>query len=207
MKKYKLEDREGWLWPSSDTACWEWLQSEKDIPEVLTTYCTETRVVVQAGGNCGFYVKPYAHLFDTVYTFEPNPQNFYCLCHNVEESNVIKLQACIGNKHQLVGITSKKKNVGVSRVGEFDGGYPTFTIDDLSLTTCDLIHLDIEGYELFALQGAIETIKLCKPIIALEWLGHGTAYGVTQDDLLIFLTELGYKKIGSIYHDFIFSCK
>lgn len=207
MKKYRLEDREGWLWPSEDTACWEWLQNEKDIPEVLATYCTNKRVVVQAGGNCGFYVKPYAAMFDTVYTFEPNPQNFYCLCHNVDESNVIKLQACIGNGHKLVGITSKKKNAGVSRVGDFKGGYPTFKIDNLALSVCDLIHLDVEGYELFALQGAIKTIKKCQPIIALEWLDHGTAYNVKQSDILNLLSNLGYHKIGSIYHDFIFAHK
>lgn len=206
MKKFKLSDREGWLWPVSDSACWDWLQNEKDNPILVSEYCKEKRVIVQAGGNCGFYIKPYAALFETVYTFEPDPQNFYCLVHNVDEQNVIKLQACIGNSHKLVGMKVKQKNAGVTRVSEFSGGYPTMMIDDLALEVCDLIHLDIEGYEFFALQGAIETIKRCKPIIALEWLDHGRLYGVDQADILSWLDNLGYRQIGTVYNDYIFSC-
>jgi FkbM family methyltransferase len=206
MKKFKLSDRDGWLWPTNDSACWEWLQNEKDNPILVAKYCNNKRVIVQAGGNCGFYIKPYAELFETVYTFEPDPQNFYCLINNVDDQNVIKIQACLGDKHQLVGMKTKQKNAGVSRVSEYPGGYPTFMIDDLALEVCDLIHLDIEGYEFFALKGAIETIKRCKPIIALEWLDHGKLYGVSQTDISTWLQDLGYKEIGKVYNDVIFSC-
>lgn len=43
-----------------------------------------------------------------------------------------------------------------------------YRIDDLGLEECDLIHLDIEGYEEKALEGAIETIKKFKPTIVTE---------------------------------------
>lgn len=206
MKKFKLIDREGWLWPANDTACWDWLQQEKDNPNQVAEFCLEKRIVVQAGGNCGFYIKPYAALFETVYTFEPDPQNFYCLTNNVDEQNVIKIQACLGDEHKLVGMKVKQKNAGVSRVSEYPGGYPTFMIDNLGLDVCDLIHLDIEGYEFFALRGAVKTIKKCKPIISIEWLGHNRLYGVTDDQIISFLTNLGYKKIGKVYNDLVFSC-
>jgi FkbM family methyltransferase len=205
MKKFKVENRDGWLWPVNDTMCWEWLQNEKDNPDLVAAYCREKRVIVQAGGNCGFYIKPYAALFETVYTFEPDPQNFYCLINNVDEQNVIKIQACLGNEHKLVGMKVKQKNAGVSRVSEWPGGYPTFMIDDLALEVCDLIHLDIEGYEFFALQGAVETIKRCKPIIALEWLSHGSLYNVKESTILAWLEDLGYKNIGKVYNDMVFS--
>jgi hypothetical protein len=48
------------------------------------------------------------------------------------------------------------------------GSCPTYKIDDLSLPICDLIHLDIEGYEYYALQVGIETITTCKPVIVIE---------------------------------------
>lgn len=206
MKKFKLTDREGWLWPAYDTACWDWLQQEKDNPNQVSEFCLEKRVVVQAGGNCGFYIKPYAALFETVYTFEPDPQNFYCLTNNVDEQNVIKIQACLGDEHKLVGMKVKQKNAGVSRVSEYPGGYPTFMIDDLGLEVCDLIHLDIEGYEFFALRGAVETIKKCKPIISIEWLGHNRLYGITDNEIISFLSNLGYREIGKVYNDLVFSC-
>lgn len=203
MKDFKLENRQGWIWPTNDTACWEWLQNEKDNPLLVSEYCKNKRVIVQAGGNCGFYIKPYAALFETVYTFEPDPKNFFCLVNNVQEQNVIKFQACLGNKHSLVGLKVKQANAGVTRVGDWAGNIPTFLIDDLQLEICDLIHLDIEGFEFFALQGAKQTIERCKPIIAIEWLNHGVLYGVEEQEILNWLESLGYRQIGKVYNDIV----
>jgi FkbM family methyltransferase len=139
-----------------------------------------------------------------VYTFEPNPQNFYCLVNNVCEGNVVKFQACLGENNSTVGITYKKSNSGVSRV-EGSGIFPTLKIDDLGLNCCDLIHLDIEGYEYFALKGGINTIKTFRPIIALEWLDHNNKFNVTSTEILGWLTELGYKEVGSLYHEKVFA--
>jgi FkbM family methyltransferase len=204
MKKFKVSDREGWLWPDNDTACWDWLQAELDSPEQISKYCKNTEVVVQAGGNCGLFIKSYASLFDTVYTFEPDPKNFYCLVNNVLEENVIKIQACLGNSRKLVGLKIKKYNAGVTRVGSESGIVPTLLVDDLCLEKCDLIHFDIEGYEFFALEGAINTIKKHKPVIAIEWLNYGRLYDVSQETILSWLADLGYKEVGKVYSDAIF---
>lgn len=206
MKLYDVENRDGWMWPRRDSACWEWLQQEKDLPTLISRLCDGTGIVVQAGGNCGFYVKQYAELFETVYTFEPNPQNFFCLTNNVQESNVVKFQACLGDKNKSVGLTYKKANAGVSRV-HGDGIFPTIKIDDLMLPGCDLIHLDIEGYEFFALRGAIETIKQYKPLIVLEWLEHNDQFNITSDEIINWLADLGYKEVEQIYHDKVFSAR
>jgi hypothetical protein len=48
------------------------------------------------------------------------------------------------------------------------GPIPTMRIDDLALPRCDLIYLDVEGEELNALKGAMETIERCKPVIVYE---------------------------------------
>jgi len=204
MKPYDVEYREGWLWPKRDSACWEWLQKEKDLPTLISQHCKRKGIVIQAGGNCGFYVKQYADLFETVYTFEPNPQNFFCLTNNAQQSNVIKFQACLGDNNKSVGLTYKKKNAGVSRV-HGDGIFPTMRIDDLMISGCDLIHLDVEGYEFFALRGAIETIKQYKPIIVLEWLEHNDQFGVTSTEIINWLSNLGYKEVEQFYHDKVFA--
>ena len=49
-----------------------------------------------------------------------------------------------------------------------EGAIPTLRVDDLGLKVCDLLYLDIEGYELFALRGSAETIRRCRPVIACE---------------------------------------
>ena len=71
---------------------------------------------------------------------------------------------------------------------------PIITIDSLNLSDVDLIHLDLEGYELFALQGAIETIKRYKPLIVLETNDLCNEFGYTINELESWIYSVGYKK-------------
>jgi FkbM family methyltransferase len=199
-----IEIREGWHWPFKDRSCWPWLQNEKDLPELMSQHCSQRRTLIQAGGNVGFYVRPYAELFDRVITFEPDRLNFQCLTMNVLDNNVIKIQACIGNKRDTVSITNSTKNIGAYHVAANPGLIPTLLIDDFNVQDCDLLHLDIEGFELFALQGAEETIKRCSPVIAVEWMNHGEKYGAPDSDIEKYLNSLGYSAKEMVYHDRVF---
>jgi hypothetical protein len=68
-------------------------------------------------------------------------------------------------------------------------------IDDLNLERCDLIHLDIEGFELHALKGAVNTIQTCRPIIALEhWEEWYNRYQTSSAEIEQYLSGLGYTK-------------
>jgi len=219
MGKKKLSPEEleqttivdGWVWPLKDIKCWPWLQNEKDLPDLISRHCKQTRVVVEAGGNAGFYVKSYARLFNTVYTFEPDNLNFKCLVANVTEKNVIKMQACIGYDRNLVNLTTSRGNSGMYHVqvdennNFIEGMIPTIRIDDLNLKVCDLIHLDIEGFEFEALKGAEDTIKRLKPVVALEWMNHGSKFGTTDETIQIYLEHLGYKSVEKVYHENIFT--
>jgi FkbM family methyltransferase len=195
-----IEIRNGWYWPKSDISCWKFMQAYPELPQTISKLVKEKRVVIQAGGNCGFYPKQYASLFTTVYTFEPEWLNFYCLNLNVDEPNVIKNQSCLGNTHRLVNLTIKEKNRGKNYVNGH-GIYPTYKIDDLNLEICDLMHLDIEGYEYYALQGGIETIKRCQPLIVIEmWDQLSNRF---EDDINEktnkLLTNLGYRYSHTIH--------
>jgi hypothetical protein len=77
---------------------------------------------------------------------------------------------------------------------------PILKIDDIQFDNLDLIHLDIEGYELYALKGGIETIKKYKPVIVLEVCdnGHSERFSYTKDDLEEFLKSLGYTFIKNL---------
>lgn len=198
--------KEGWYWPTKDLKCWPWLQEEKGLPAEISKYVKNKGVVVQAGGNCGFYPKIYAGIYETVYTFEPDGLNFQCLVLNVEGLNVYKQQACLGDERKLLAITSSKKNVGCYGVDVTvtTGKIPTFLVDDLALEACDLIHLDIEGWEFPALKGAIDTIKKYRPVIALEWMDHGNKFGFPQQDIESWLNNLGYTETVTIMHERIF---
>ena len=211
--KNLITEVEGWHWPINDgegdiisgNSCWRYMQQHPNTPHLIANYVPEKRVVIQAGGNCGFYVKQYAQIFQMVYTFEPEPVNFYCLNLNVTEPNVLKFQGCLGEEHQCIGLSKFLPDVGSTHVGG-QGSTPTFLIDDLKVTGCDLIHLDVEGYELKALKGAVETIKEYKPVIALEchdaWAERYNSNIVLIEE---FLGSLGYKRVGTELGDRVYT--
>lgn len=212
LKSKVVINSEGWTWPIDDgngqyegpTSCWRYMKDHDITPEIISSFVEEKKVCVQAGGNAGYYVKKYASLFDVVYTFEPDPVNFYCLNTNVDLSNVIKFQACLGKNHECVGLNKTTPDVGSTHVSG-SGLIPTLTIDDLNLSNCNLIHFDIEGYELFALQGSEKTIEKFKPIIAYEshdaWARR---YNVNLDEIEQFLIQRGYKFVGNAQGDKVF---
>jgi FkbM family methyltransferase len=208
--EHLVELRDGWWWPKHDVACWRYLSRRQDVPTNVSAYTKQQRVVVQAGGNAGMYVKKYEDIFDTVYTFEPDPINFYCLTKNTS-NRTIKFQGCLGNETNFVNLSydethHKKPNSGGYRV-KGTGIIPTLILDNFNLSIVDLIHLDIEGFEKFALLGAIETIKRCKPVIALELNGLAEKYNHTNDDVKQLVIELGYTETGIVDDDIIFEYK
>lgn len=200
LKSKVVVNSEGWLWPKDDgngdyegsSSCWHYMKTHNDTPQLISNHVKQKKVVVQAGGNAGYYVKRYSSLFECVYTFEPDPVNFYCLNTNVSESNVIKFQCCLGNTKSCVGLNKTTPDTGSTHVSG-KGFLPILKVDDLGLEFCDLIHLDIEGYELFALEGAKETILKFKPVIALEYHdAWAKRYDTTIEQIENFLKELKY---------------
>lgn len=204
-----IELRDGWWWPKYDKKCYPYLLKEQYVPKTVSDFCNKKQVIIQAGGNAGMYVRMYGEIFETVYTFEPDPLNFYCLVKNTA-SNVVKFQSCVGNKRELVTLSYERHRDDIKRSnsGGFwvvpNGNIPVIKIDDLNLQTCDLIHLDIEGFEGEAILGAQETIKRTKPIIALELRGHGEQYGWSDQRIKDLVISMGYEIASSISHDTIF---
>ena len=158
-------------WPDHDKHCHPVVPNQLPDLEYALKYVKGHETCVQAGGNVGIWPKRLSGIFKSVYTFEPDPENFNCLTRNVQEHNVVKFNAGLSNKHELITVkppnVAEEHNCGAYQV--FEGGIvPTLMIDDLPLENCDLIYLDIEGYELFALQGGANTINKFRPVIALE---------------------------------------
>lgn len=191
-----IESRNGLFWPALDRVGYEAALSEvKDVHKAIAYIPNETRhrrVAIQAGGNCGVWAREIAPLFETVYTFEPDVLNFTCLVHNVPRANVIKMQACLGDKPGLVSLDVDPRNIGAHIVGG-EGRIPTLRIDDLGLQACDFIQLDVEGYEGFALMGAEETLKKFGPVLMLELKGVGDRFNFPDADVLEYLSQFGYK--------------
>jgi FkbM family methyltransferase len=200
MKKLVVEKEGGWIWPAADENSWKYQNEYQDLIDAVMPYVKNKGIMIQAGGNCGFMLSKFVNHFDYIYTFEPDPVNFYCLNQNVQAQNVVKMQMCLGvdnkpvNVQQLIRPNRPNDTGGVHIAG--DGYIPSIKIDDLNLPGCDLIQLDVEGYELNAILGGVNTISKYKPTLCIEfcekWLNR---YEATSDKLLDKLAELGYDHV------------
>lgn len=162
---------------------------------------------MQAGGNLGVFAEHLAPLFDAVYTFEPDPVLFSHLCHNVSDPNVIKLQAALGDTHVRMGTSPKRRDgkpathEGVTHVVPGAGIIPQLRIDDFELRYCDLIYLDVEGWELLAIKGALETMRRCRPVVGIEINRNLDLAGFRPDDLRTLIATAGYRLAATMRSD------
>jgi FkbM family methyltransferase len=206
--RFSKKHNKEFLWPADDVWAWKWLNKKEhwNLPIRIAKLCKNTNLVIQAGGNAGLYPKLYSGLFSTVMTFEPDFRNFFCLSHNAIEPNIFKYQAALGNTTDPIGMAVNplwnQENAGALRI-QGQGKIPQLTIDSLGAVP-NLIHLDIEGFEAFALLGAEKTIKKHNPLIVLETNDSGDAYGWRQEKIDALLYAWGYKILENWEHDTVY---
>jgi FkbM family methyltransferase len=197
---------------ATNTPTWDWASfkgsgtalklNRRDLPELerVIALTPGRSVAVQAGGNLGLWPKRLAQDFKTVYTFEPAADLFALLQRNAPESNIIKCQMALGEQHELVSMSRERRDgktrpphEGITHVSG-PGVIPTLLVDDLGLPVCDLLALDLEGWELYALRGAKATIHRCRPVIAVEVNEHIREVGLTPEAVREFLTSCRYQQ-------------
>lgn len=177
--------------------------------------CPHKGWVVQAGGMIGTWAEFLALQFKYVVTFEPDSENYSYLKERVGKTvNVQTFPSALGYLRQCVEIncsrrdgSNKPLHKGLSHVvcgSENAGKTPLIRVDDLQFTKLDLLCLDLEGYELEALMGAVETIKRCRPVLLVEINKHCRHYGTTEEDVRRFITDNQYALIGRFHSDEIY---
>jgi FkbM family methyltransferase len=194
----------GWLIPDSDVRGVPAMHASVGLLDQVYRHCKGFDVAVQAGGCVGIYPKAMSERFGVVYTFEPDPMNFRCLCANVPSENVFKFNAALGDGRSPIGMQRVPENVGAHFV-DGNGSIPTLRIDDLNLQVCNLIHLDVEGFECRALHGAAETIMRCRPVIVIEdKKGCSDRYGMKIGETPDFVMgRFDYRKADQVLKDVV----
>lgn len=200
----EIQEIDGVFWPSRDEAMKANVWNSLEHIPALLSLCVEKNVAVQAGGNIGLWPKQFAKHFKRVITFEPDALNFECLTRNCTAENVEKHNAALGDVPGRKALVREAKNCGAHWITDGDE-FSVETIDSLELPTCDLIQLDIEGYELLALKGAEQTIRKFHPVICLEINGITAKFhGLSDADTLAWLEDLGYQQMIRFGRDVVF---
>lgn len=126
---------------------------------------------VDVGANWGYFTLLAAHLVGSggrVISLEPDPRLFPVLQESVIRNRlaqVVALQVAAASEEgtlKLAGYSETGSNFGISRIVSNGGQESTFDVaarplddlfDELGLQTIDLLKMDIEGFEGYALSG------------------------------------------------------
>jgi FkbM family methyltransferase len=143
-----------------------------------------------------------------VYAFEPALENYLLARAATTENdlrNVMLLHAGLGSAPGLARIETRgrfRHRGGGSQVISNPARktfrvqpIPLVSIDQFAIADLSLIQLDVEGYELPVLQGAVETIKTRQPVIVIE---------DDRKNCSEFLGELGYTEVAQIGRDHVY---
>jgi FkbM family methyltransferase len=151
-------------------------------------------VIVDGGANAGFFTVPVAHRTQgrgtRIVSFEPQRQLFQALggslalneyrhvyLHNCglgAEPGTAQLPAIDYSVVQDFGTVQLDDNATVAEHGWMaDRVVDIVSIDAMALPGLDFFKLDVEGYEIPALRGALETIKKHRPWIWVEYFITG----------------------------------
>jgi FkbM family methyltransferase len=187
---------------------------EPHMHRVFEKYITKNSIVIEGGAYIGVHTLKLAYLSRYVYAFEPMPQSNTTLLNNIKLNNIENVFVYRKGLSDKPGTTtyewSEVDNPGCSGLANNPLGKPNsrnlfenseskievnlINIDSLNLVQVDFIKLDIEGYEILAIKGAIETIKRCKPIIAMEvWSSGDNTFDIEYTKIYFKeLLEMGY---------------
>lgn len=155
--------------------------------------------VVDVGAFIGDHTVAYSHAVGKtgkVFAYEPNPLAFKCLVHNTSGmSNVFGFCHALGANAGIVTMTDLPNaasnyvdGIGIRSINVWplDKDLPLFL-------QCDLIKIDVEGYELNVLKGAEKLIEKFHPKLVVEINEIALQrQNTTKEDVVGWVVRHGY---------------
>lgn len=204
--------KDKWAWPKNDYHGKRFFGRPDNyyLPLRISEKLNSTRTVIQAGGFNGLYPKLYSSVFNHVYTFEPSTNNYFALLANTEDCYNITARCCaLGNINEKFYIVNNRTNKGANQIVSRQTStlVQMRQLDNWQFDNVDLIHLDVEGFELFTLQGAVNCIRKNQPVIVIEQNHCMATYGITEHMIKSFFDSIDYYFIGAISKDYMYGPK
>jgi FkbM family methyltransferase len=181
---------------------------EKDASMILKLV-PEQGVVFDVGANMGWYSLLIARHVKgcQIHAFEPIPKTYSFLTENIELNHA----TCVTAHH--FGLSNESKDLTFYFYPEGSGNASSANLSerkDAELVTChveklddfvianklhvDFIKCDVEGAELFAFQGATETLQRDKPIVFTEMLRKWAAkFNYHPNEIIALFVLFGYQ--------------
>lgn len=167
-------------------------------------------LAVDVGAHVGLWTRVLATMFDCVAAFEPHPTLYACWERNCQGfENVDGYNFALSNADDYISIAYVEGNSGNAHAVDKNtkGAHRTRStrLDSFPIDRkIDFMKIDVEGWELFVLQGAEKTIQQDKPIIILEQKpGNAERFNLKRTAALEYLLARGYKLVWEKSGDYV----
>jgi len=185
------------------------LDYESEDSAMIMKLVAAAQNIVDIGANMGWYSINIAKTFPDchVYAFEPIPRTFDFLERNIQLNALENIHA------YPFGLSNERKDLVFYYYTEGSVNASSANLServDADLITCqverlddfvdslklrvDFIKCDVEGAELFAFQGGLETLKRDKPIVFTEMLRKWAAkFNYHPNKIINIFSSIGYR--------------
>lgn len=207
----------GWSFPDIDS---HFRDSVGEFPEttyqqvvldIAFKYVKNFDVAIDAGANIGLHSVRLAKKFNQVHSFEPTTINYDCLISNAKNfSNVQVYKTGLGEREEsaIIKLPAKSKNCGAFSIIDFNSYEDPVLTEQITILPLDkfklspdFIKIDTQGFELFILKGAENTLKN-KPVLLLECQSNQERHLISE-----YLNPLGYTIVETVKKDSVWVAK
>lgn len=173
--------------------------------EKFKAYCINNKIHFENIIDIGAWVGTWAYAMQNlcekqIFCYEPDSIHFKCLQKN-KLDKVVPIQAAIGAKNDLVSLSEDNFTQAKRISGE--GKIKMITLDSCNHINIDLIKIDVEGYEMEVLKGAVKTLKRVKYIM-IELNNNTKKYGSSNNQIERYLRKIGYRPLLNHWPDKVF---
>jgi FkbM family methyltransferase len=164
-------------------------------------YVNNWNFAVDVGANVGHWTRDLSKKFKRVIAIEPQDVNIACFKKNIFADNVELLQLGLSDRSEETYIepnTNEMQHQTITNV-------KCVTFDSLGITDpIDYIKVDIDGWEMPFLRGAVNTLTQQKNIVMNIEVKSKIGGAENQRQVFRLLQDWGFNQIDKKSSDFIF---
>jgi FkbM family methyltransferase len=179
---------------------------------ILIQIAQMSSIMIDVGANVGYYAIELGNrmkALSKIVAFEPVSQSFEQLNLNISlnnlESKVKTVQLALSNREEVIDLYIPQVSGSSATSARNLHPQESFRIEEVKTTKldsflesnniedCDLIKIDVEGAELFVIEGSMATIRKNHPTIFAELLRKWSAeFSYHPNDVIDILASEGY---------------
>ncbi len=170
----------------------------------FTDYCVDKNKrfnhILDIGAWVGTWSMAMNKFCGRVVAFEPDSLHYKCLVKNVSD-DIETHQLAVGSEQKLISLSEDNFTQSKRIIGE--GSIPMITIDSMKLDDVDLIKIDVEGYEMEVLKGAVNTLEGVTYLM-IELNNNTKKYGSSNIEIEKHIQSMGFRPLIEHWPDKVF---